>query len=209
MRTAGLSPAARRRLAGECVAPRFPRARRPRAASGTLALLFALVALTSHAQTNDAPKLPGKVAIQQKPGWEVPLDLTFRNEQGKIVRLRELFRGKPVLLNFVYFNCPMLCPMTLEGLTSALTEMKYDVGKDFDIVTVSIDPRDKPSQAAEFKDRYVRRYGRLDAAYGWHFLTGTDTNVRKLADSVGFQYAIGHTHHQSAQDHALQIDAVD
>ena len=151
--------------------------------------LFLMVGVTASAQTNELPKLPGKVAIQQKLGWEVPLDLTFRDEQGKIVRLRDYFRGKPVLLNFVYFNCPMLCPMTLEGLTSSLTEMKFNVGKEFDIVTVSIDPRDKPSQAAAFKDRYVRKYGRLDAAYGWHFLTGTDSNIKRLADSVGFQYA--------------------
>jgi protein SCO1 len=191
-----------RSASGVSSAQRETRNEKRKTAPVFIALLFAL---TASAQTNEPPKLPGKVAVAQKLGWQVPLDLTFRNERGEIVKLRQLFRGKPVLLNFVYFNCPMLCPMTLEGLSSSLSELKFNVGKEFDIITVSIDPRDKASTAAEMKDRYVRKYGRLDAAYGWHFLTGTDTNVRKLADTVGFQYAYDEKRDQFAHAAALLI----
>lgn len=149
-----------------------------------------LVAIGGNAQTsNTAPILPGKVSVAQKLGAQVPLDLVFHNERGEVVKLRQLFRGKPVLLNFVYFNCPMLCPMTLEGMASSLSELKFSIGKEFDVITVSIDPRDKASVAAELKDKYVKRYGRLDAANGWHFLTSTETPIKKLTDTVGFQYA--------------------
>jgi protein SCO1 len=156
--------------------------------------LFVLLALLPsafiQAQQNTPPQLPGKVAIAQKLGEQVPLDLMFRDEQGKVVRLRELFgNGRPVLLNFVYYQCPMLCPMTLEGTVTSLAQLKFDIGRDFDVITVSIDPRDKPQTAAELKDKYVRRYGRLQAASGWHFLTGHDGAIKSLADSVGFQYA--------------------
>jgi protein SCO1/2 len=149
---------------------------------------------------------PPKVAIAQKLGTRVPLDLMFRNEQGEIVRLRQLFgSGRPVLLNFVYFSCPMLCPMTLEALSSSLSELKFDVGTEFDVITISIDPRDKASTAAQLKDKYVRRYGRLKAANGWHFLTGNDTTIRQLADSVGFQYEYDSRTNQFAHGAALMI----
>jgi protein SCO1/2 len=134
--------------------------------------------------------LPGKVAIAQKLGDQIPLDLLMRDENGGVVRLRQYFNhGRPVLLHFVYYRCPMLCPMVLEGLSSALTELKFNIGEQFDIVTVSIDPRDKPSEAAPLKDKYVKRYGRLSAANGWHFLTANETAIHRLADAVGFQFA--------------------
>ena len=165
-----------------------------------LALLFALPVF---AQTTP---LPGKVAIAQKLGTRLPMDLMFRNDRGEVVRLREYFQsGRPVLLNFVYFNCPMLCPLTLEGTASALSELKFDVGKEFDILTVSIDPRDKISRAAELKDKYVKHYGRLDAAKGWHFLTGHETAIRELTDAVGFQFAYDATRDQFAHGSALLI----
>ncbi|HEY3052663.1 MAG TPA: SCO family protein [Thermoanaerobaculia bacterium] len=114
----------------------------------------------------------------------------MRDENGGVVRLRQYFNhGRPVLLHFVYYRCPMLCPMVLEGLSSALTELKFNIGEQFDIVTVSIDPRDKPSEAAPLKDKYVKRYGRLSAANGWHFLTANETAIHRLADAVGFQFA--------------------
>lgn len=149
-----------------------------------------LLSLAMLLQTsNTAPILPGKVSLAQKLDAQIPLDLMFHNERGEVIKLRQLFRGKPVLLNFVYFKCPMLCPMTLEGTASSLSELKFSVGKEFDVITVSIDPRDKAWTAAEKKDKYVKRYGRLDAANGWHFLTGTETPIKKLTDTVGFQYA--------------------
>ncbi|HEU4521985.1 MAG TPA: SCO family protein [Thermoanaerobaculia bacterium] len=154
-------------------------------------LVLLVCALPALAQTtSEQPRLPGKVAIAQKLGAQVPMDLMFRNEQGEVVRLGQFFgKNRPVLLNFVYYECPMLCPMTLEGTVTSLTQLKFDIGRDFDVVTVSIDPRDKPQKAAELKDKYVKRYGRLNAANGWHFLTGHDGAIKALADTVGFQYA--------------------
>lgn len=150
-----------------------------------------LSATVGHAETSTTPpRLPGKVALDQKLDTQLPLDLMFRDESGRVVRLGQYFRrDRPVLLNFVYYNCPMLCPMALEGLTSSLTELKFDIGDQFDVVTVSIDPRDTPAMAAERKERYVKRYGRMSANTGWHFLTANESAIRKLADAVGFRYA--------------------
>ena len=159
-----------------------------------LIVACAISALGSVAAQADSsatpPKLPGTVALDQKLDAQLPLDLMLRDETGRVIRLGEYFRrGKPVLLNFVYYSCPMLCPMALEGLTSTLTELKFDIGDQFDVVTVSIDPRDTPKQAAERKERYVKRYGRMSANTGWHFLTAHESAIRKLADAVGFRYA--------------------
>ncbi|MGZ7041501.1 MAG: SCO family protein [Thermoanaerobaculia bacterium] len=106
-----------------------------------------------------------------------------------MVRLRDYFRGKPVLLNFMYYRCPMLCSMVMEGVSSALTELRFNVGEEFDVITVSIDPRDLPEEAMQKKDKYVKRYGRMKAAEGWHFLTGSDPSIKRLTDAVGFEYA--------------------
>lgn len=178
-----------------------------RAVRAAAASALLLIASSAFAQTSgEEPRLPGKVAIAQKLGAQVPLDLMFRDEQGKVVRLREFFgKKRPVLLNFVYFQCPMLCPMTMEGTVNSLTQLKFDIGRDFDVITVSIDPRDKPSTAAELKDKYVRRYGRLNAANGWHFLTAHEGAILALADSVGFQYAYDKTTDQFAHPSVLLV----
>ena len=171
---------------------------------GFIALL--LIAPALFAQTSSTPaQLPGKVAIAQKLGDQIPLDLMMRDEAGEIVRLRDYFGHRPVLLNFVYYRCPMLCPMVLEGISSSLTELKFNIGEQFDVITVSIDPRDKPSQAAQFKDKYVKRYGRLNAANGWHFLTANETAIHRLADAVGFQFAYDGVRDQFAHGAALFI----
>lgn len=178
------------------------------AAVAIVSMLLAVVpAQPLLAQTSaDQPKLPGKVAIAQKLGSQIPLDLLFRNERGEVVRLRDYFtRNRPVLLNFVYYQCPMLCPMTMEGTVNSLTELKFDIGRDFDVITVSIDPRDKPVTAAQLKDKYVRRYGRLNAANGWHFLTGHDGAIKALAESVGFQYAYDKSTSQFAHPSVLLV----
>jgi len=154
------------------------------------ALCTLLVAASAMADTSSTPpKLPGEVSIKQNLDAQLPLDLMFRDESGRIVRLRDYFRGKPVLLNFMYYRCPMLCSMVMEGLSSGLTELKFDVGRQFDVITVSIDPRDMPEQAAAKKDKYIKRYGRLGASGGWHFLTGNESAIHKLTDAAGFHYA--------------------
>lgn len=153
-------------------------------------LVLASLAGVAHAESSaTAPALPGKVALQQKLNAQVPLDLMMRDEAGRIVRLREFFGKKPVILSFMYYRCPMLCSMVQEGMTNALTEVKFDIGREYDVVTVSIDPRDTPEGAAEKKEHYVKRYGRLSAASGWHFLTTNESSIKRLTDSVGFEYA--------------------
>jgi protein SCO1 len=165
-----------------------------------------LIAASALADTSSTPpRLPGEVSIKQNLNAQLPLDLMFRDESGKIVRLRDYFRGKPVLLNFMYYRCPMLCSMVMEGLSSGLTELKFDVGKEFDVVTVSIDPRDMPEQAAAKKDKYIKRYGRLGAAGGWHFLTGNESTIHKLTDAAGFHYAYDPEHDQFAHGTVLIV----
>jgi protein SCO1 len=175
---------------------------------GALALLLTfLIAFPAFAQTSsEKAQLPGHVSIAQKLNTQIPLDLQFRDEAGKVVRLKDYFgKGRPVLLNFVYFRCPMLCPMVLEGTTTSLTHLKFDIGKEFDVITVSIDPRDKAADAARFKEKYIRHYGRLDSASGWHFLTAHESAIKKLADTVGFQYAYDSRTDQFAHGAALLV----
>jgi protein SCO1/2 len=154
----------------------------------------------------EQPKLPGRVAIAQKLNTQVPLNLAFRDETGKPVQLKDYFgKGRPVVLTFMYFRCPMLCSMVLEGTTNAMSQMKFDLGRDFDMITVSIDPRDKPEAAAAMKDKYVKRYGRLTAASGWHFLTGYESAIEALAESTGFQYAYDPATDQFAHGAAILV----
>src|SRR5581483_9194311 len=174
----------------------------------TLILAASLLALPAIAQQNsaDPAKLPGRVAIQQKLDTQIPLDTMFRDETGRVVRLSEYFRsGRPVLLNFMYYRCPMLCPTVLEGTTNTLTELKFDIGREFDVITVSIDPRDTPEMAAQKKDHYLKRYGRLNSAAGWHFLTGNESSIKRLANAVGFEYAYDLQSDQFAHGAALLV----
>jgi protein SCO1/2 len=165
--------------------------------------LLLLLALPLLAQvTQDPPQ----ITIAQKLNTRIPLDLQFRDETGKVVRLKDYFNsGRPVLLNFVYYRCPMLCPMVLEGTTTSLTHLKFNIGEQFDVLTVSIDPRDSVKSAAEMKEKYIRRYGRLDSAKGWHFLTAHETAIKKLTEAVGFQYSYDSRTDQFAHGAALMV----
>ena len=171
-----------------------------------ISVAIVLLACSAYADNSATPpRLPGRVDIQQKLNTQIPLDLMFRDESGKVVRLRDELRGKPVLLNFMYYRCPMLCSMVMEGIASTLTELKFDVGKEFDVITVSIDPRDMPDQAAAKKEKYINRYGRFSAVGGWHFLTGHETSIKKLTDAVGFHYAYDPKLDQFAHGTALLV----
>jgi protein SCO1 len=129
------------------------------------------------------------VTIDQKLNTQIPLDLAFRDEAGNSVKLEKYFQpGKPVLLNFVYYECPMLCTEVLNGMTSMLRVVKFDPGKDFEVVTVSFDPRETPQLAAAKKKTYLQRYGRPGSEQGWHFLTGDKDSIAKLTNAVGFHY---------------------
>ncbi|MEO8378919.1 MAG: SCO family protein [Acidobacteriota bacterium] len=147
-------------------------------------LMFVALPLLAQVQVD-----PPHIRIAQKLDQRIPLELMFRDETGKIVRLHEYFNhGRPVLLNFVYYRCPMLCPMVLEGTTESLTHLKFNIGEQFDVLTVSIDPRDTVQAAAEKKEMTIRHYGRLASAKGWHFLTANETAIKQLTDAVGFQF---------------------
>ena len=162
------------------------------------ALLFALLALPlpAGAQLIDPmqnlgqrPELLKDVGIDQKLNDEIPLDLTFRDEHGKTVELAQFFGSKPVILTLVYYNCPMLCTQVLNGLDRTLKQLPMDIGKDFNVVTVSIDPTERPVLAEAKQAMYTGMYGRPGAADGWRFLTGDEPQIKRLAQAVGFRYA--------------------
>ena len=128
------------------------------------------------------------VGIEQHLDEQIPPDLAFRDETGKPVRLGDYFGKRPVILNLVYYQCPMLCGEVLSGLESALRVLKFDVGKEFDVLTVSFDPRETPDMATKKKAEFLKRYGRPGAADGWHFLTGPQESIDGLTKAAGFQY---------------------
>ncbi len=128
------------------------------------------------------------VKFLQNLGADVPLDLEFLDENGSPVRLGDLVHNKPVVLTLNYYECPMLCTLELNGLIRAMSPMTFDVGKEFDVVTVSIDPSETPELAKRKKASYLRRYKRPTAETGWHFLTGKEVAIKKLTDVAGFKY---------------------
>ncbi|GBC83575.1 hypothetical protein HRbin10_02725 [bacterium HR10] len=130
-----------------------------------------------------------RVGIDQKLNAQVPLDLVFRDESGRAVALREYFGERPVILSLVYYECPMLCTLILNGLLRSLRALSFTAGREFIVLTVSFDPREGPELAAAKKRAYVRSYGRSEAERGWHFLTGEETAIRRLTEAVGFRYA--------------------
>jgi protein SCO1/2 len=128
------------------------------------------------------------VAFEQRLNEPVPLDLAFRDEAGNAVQLGDYLGQKPVILTLNYYECPMLCPVVLEGLVRSLRALSFAIGEQFDVVTVSINPGETAALAAATKARYIRDYGRPNAA-AWHFLTGDEASIRQLTQAVGFSYA--------------------
>lgn len=170
--------------------------------TAVLAMSVALMSVVVSAQ-GDAPGLrpapgvpssqvPGplsKVAFEQRLNEQLPLDLPFTDENGKAVKLGDYFGPKPVVLAFVYYECPMLCTQVLNGLESALRVLNESIGKEFDVITVSFDPRESSVLAAGKKKAYLERYKRPEAERGWHFLTGTPASIEALTRAAGFSYA--------------------
>jgi protein SCO1/2 len=139
---------------------------------------------------NGLPAALNNVGIDQKLNEQVPLDLVFRDETGREVRLAEYFNhGRPVIIALVYYECPMLCNQVLNGLTGSLKTLSFDIGKEFDVITVSFDRRETPQLAADKKASYIARYNRPGAETGWHFLTGDQNSIDALTKAVGFRYA--------------------
>jgi protein SCO1/2 len=128
------------------------------------------------------------VGIDQRLNEQVPLDLTFRDETGKTVQLRQYFGQRPVVLILAYYECPMLCTMVLNGALRAFRALSFDVGDEFQVVTVSFNPKETPELAAKKKKSYMEAYERAGAAEGWHFLTGDEPAIKSLTQAVGFRY---------------------
>lgn len=145
------------------------------------------------------------VGIEQHLDEQIPADLSFRDETGKPVHLGDYFGKKPMILNLVYYNCPMLCGEVLSGLEGALRVLKFDVGKEFDVLTVSFDPRETPDMATRKKAEFLKRYGRAGAAEGWHFLTGPQESIDALTKAAGFQYQYDPKTGQFAHATAIMI----
>jgi protein SCO1 len=157
------------------------------------------------APANTRPPRLENVGIAQRLDAQVPPDLIFRDDTGKTVKLGDYFGRKPIILNLVYYNCTMLCGEALAGLASAMRLIKFDVGNQFDVVTVSFDPRETPDMAAAKKIDYVKRYGRPHAAPGWHFLTGQPDAINALTKTVGFQYQYDAKSNQYAHATAIMV----
>lgn len=135
------------------------------------------------------PNLLKQVRFDQRLNHSIPLDLTFTDEHGKTVELGQYFGTKPVILTLVYYTCPMLCTQVLNGLDRALENIPPTIGKDYNVVTVSIDPGDTATLAAAKQAMYTGMYGRPGAMQGWNFLVGKQAEITQLANAVGFHYA--------------------
>ncbi|HXX01336.1 MAG TPA: SCO family protein [Candidatus Acidoferrales bacterium] len=157
------------------------------------------------APANVRPPHLENVGIEQKLDAQVPRDLTFVDDAGRTVKLGDYFGKKPLILNLVYYNCTMLCGEALAGLTSAMKLVKFDVGKEFEVVTVSFNPNETPTIAAAKKKDYLERYGRPGAAAGWHFLTGPPESINALTKAVGFQYQYDPKINQYAHATAVMV----
>jgi len=155
---------------------------------GSLALLFCCMQSSLYADENLPPALRG-IGIDQKLNQQAPLDLAFRDEEGRSVALREYFHRGPVVLSLVYYECPMLCTQVLNGLARSLRAISLELGKDYRVISVSINPLESSTLAAAKKRAYVNKHSLRTGEKGWHFLTGDEAAIRALSAAVGFRYA--------------------
>jgi len=142
----------------------------------------------SEGPANTQPGVLSGVGVDQHLNTELPLNLTFTDDTGRVVPLSSYFGKRPAILALVYYQCPMLCSEELNGLTSALQMVNFVPGKDFNVIVVSIDPTEGTNLAAAKKRVYLQRYGHPETANGWHFMTGTQANIDALTRAVGFRY---------------------
>lgn len=168
--------------------------------------VFATLWLRQSLQAQSAlpPMLQG-VGLQQKLNQQLPLDLTFKDEAGRVVRLRDFFQHKAVILTLVYYECPMLCTEVLNGLVRSLRPLSFTPGKEFTIVTVSFDPGETSQLARNKKLVYLKDYSRNGAERGWHFLTGEQKSIDELTKAVGFQYKYDPSRDQFAHAAGIMI----
>jgi protein SCO1/2 len=145
------------------------------------------------------------VGIQQNLNQQIPPDLAFTDDLGRKVQFADYFGKKPLILNFVYYTCPMLCGEELSGLESTLRVLKFDVGREFEVITISFDPKDTPEAAAKKKEEFLRRYHRPGAERGWHFLVGQPAAIEAATKAAGFQYDYDDKTGQFAHSTAIMV----
>lgn len=187
----------------------------PRICAVTIAILVLgfFGAVPTRAQLDDKPlqtagirpALLRDVGLDQKLGNSIPLDLTFRDEHGRDVALSQFFGEKPVILTLVYYQCPMLCTEVLNGLLRSAKDLPLEIGKDFTVITVSIDPTERPVLASVKHELYTGLYVRPGGARGWHFLTGDEAQIKALAHAVGFRYAYDSASGQFAHPSGIML----
>jgi protein SCO1/2 len=159
--------------------------------------------------SQDAPQVLKKVGFDQHLGEKIPLDLAFKDETGRDVRLADYFGKRPVVLSLVYYRCPMLCTISLNGLARALKVLSFVPGQEFEVLTVSFDPNERPALAAAKKKVYMTALERPEADRGWHFLTGPQDSVTRLTKAVGFRYVWDEATRQFAHPAGILVLAPD
>ena len=145
------------------------------------------------------------VAFEQNLNAQVPLTLTFKDEQGDSASLNNYINNKPTVLVFAYYECPNMCSLVLESVVKNLKDISFDIGNEFNVITISIDPSETPAQAAITKTKYIESYGRPGASDGWHFLTGDHQAIDQLTAITGFKYAYDADQDQYAHAAGLVI----
>lgn len=178
--------------------------------TGRLALAFCLLSSTFCLSINAQPAsmrppVLRDVGIDQLLNNQVPLDLEFRNEQGRTVKLAEYFTGKPVVLSLVYFDCPQLCTQVLTAMLGTYKTLPMQPGKEFVSLSVSFDPRETPELARAKKAEYLKRLNKPGVEQGWHFLTGDEPAIQALTKSVGFRYVWDSVSKQYAHGSGIMI----
>ncbi len=151
------------------------------------------------------PKVLNNVGIDQKLNEQIPFDAVFKDEQGSEVKLGGFFGKRPVVLSLVYYSCPMLCTQVLNGMLSAFRQVSFNIGDQYEVVTVSFDPRETPELAAAKKQTYVKGYNRAGAEASWHFLTGDEANIKRLTNAVGFRYVWDQQTNQFAHASGIMV----
>jgi protein SCO1/2 len=155
--------------------------------------------------SSTVPAALSQVSFEQRLNEQLPLDLPFKDESGRTVKLGEYFGRKPVVLTFVYYECPMLCTEVLNGLERSLRVLNETIGKEFDVVTVSFDPKETPVLASGKKRAYLERYKRPEAEQGWHFLTGEQASIDALTKAAGFNFSWDEASHQFAHPSGIVV----
>jgi len=156
---------------------------------GAVVLCLSMITVAGADRVEPLPEELEGVGVVEHLDILVPQKLAFKDSEGNDVLLGDYFTGeRPIVLTLNYSNCPMLCHLQLDGMVDGLKAVKWVLGEDYDIVTVSIDPLETPERAALTKKKYIKRYGRPESAPGWHFLVGSEANIKALADAVGFGY---------------------